>query len=126
MKVMRHWHRMPREVVDAAPLEVLKARMDGVWSYLVYWKVSLQGGSEIPVMAEPRSWKDYSWLPKPLRCSHEKHYQYDTATGACREELTNTTGTGADTSLQQGKTTTTMRKGSWKEEHTQGEMGKSP
>lgn len=73
-------------------------------------------------MAETRSWKDYSGLPKPLRCSHEEHYQYDTAVDACRKELT--TSTGADTSLQQGKTTTTIRKGSWKEEHTQGEVGR--
>lgn len=42
------------------------------------------------------------------------------------EELTNTTGTGTDTSLQQGKTITIIRKGSWKEEHTQGEVGRAP
>lgn len=54
-------------------------------------------------MAENRSWKDYSWLPKPLRSSHEEHFQYDTAIGARRKELTNTTSTGADISLQQGK-----------------------
>lgn len=49
----------------------------------------------------------------------------DTAIGTCREELTNTTSTGADTSLQQGKTTTIIRKGSREEEHTQGEVGRA-
>lgn len=76
-----------------------------------------QEGSETLIMAKPRSWRDYSWLPKPLRRSHEQCYQYDTAIGAYRE-LTNTTSTGADTSLQQGKTTTTIKNGSLKEEHT--------
>lgn len=68
-----------------------------------------QKGSETPIMVETRSWKDYSWLPKPLRCSHEERYQYDTAVGTCREELTNATSTGADTSLQQVKASSSER-----------------
>ena len=34
-RLMRHWHRLPRESVDTPPLEVVKARLDGamaVWS----------------------------------------------------------------------------------------------
>jgi len=41
MSVVRHWNRLPREVVDAPPLETLKARLDGVLSNLVYLKTSL-------------------------------------------------------------------------------------
>ncbi|KFW70143.1 hypothetical protein AS28_06455, partial [Pygoscelis adeliae] len=34
-RVVRHWNRFPREVVDAPSLEVLKARLDGAFSNLV-------------------------------------------------------------------------------------------
>ena len=48
MRVVRHWHRLPREVVDAPSLETFKARLDGALSNLVWWKVSLPmaGGLE--------------------------------------------------------------------------------
>ncbi|KFQ38666.1 hypothetical protein N332_09338, partial [Mesitornis unicolor] len=29
MRVVRHWHRFPREAVDAPSLEVFKARLEG-------------------------------------------------------------------------------------------------
>ncbi|KFO79077.1 hypothetical protein N303_04568, partial [Cuculus canorus] len=35
MSVVRHWHRLPREAVDAPSLEVFKARLDGALSSLV-------------------------------------------------------------------------------------------
>ena len=35
VRVVRHWHRLPREAVDAPSLEVLKARLDGALSNLV-------------------------------------------------------------------------------------------
>jgi len=35
MRVVRHWHRLPREVVDAPSLETFKARLDGALSNLV-------------------------------------------------------------------------------------------
>ncbi|PKU47005.1 hypothetical protein llap_2719 [Limosa lapponica baueri] len=35
VRVMRHWNRLPREVVDAPSLEVFKARLDGALSNLV-------------------------------------------------------------------------------------------
>jgi len=41
VRVVRHWHRLPREVVDAPSLAAFKARLDGALSNLVWWKVSL-------------------------------------------------------------------------------------
>ncbi|KFW67155.1 hypothetical protein AS28_00539, partial [Pygoscelis adeliae] len=35
MRVVRHWNRLPREVVDAPSLAVFKARLDGALSTLV-------------------------------------------------------------------------------------------
>jgi len=35
MRVVRHWNRLPREVVDAPSLKVFKARLDGALSNLV-------------------------------------------------------------------------------------------
>ncbi|KFO79088.1 hypothetical protein N303_04579, partial [Cuculus canorus] len=35
LRVVRHWHRLPREAVAAPSLEVFKARLDGALSSLV-------------------------------------------------------------------------------------------
>jgi len=35
VREVRHWDRLPREVVDAPSLEALKARLDGSVSSLV-------------------------------------------------------------------------------------------
>ncbi|KFV54630.1 hypothetical protein N341_01309, partial [Tyto alba] len=35
MRVVRHWHRVPREAVAAPSLEGFKARLDGAGSTLV-------------------------------------------------------------------------------------------
>ena len=32
VRVMRHWHRLPREVVDVLSLQTFSARMDGALS----------------------------------------------------------------------------------------------
>jgi len=40
-RVLRPWHRLLREAVDAPSLEVFKARLDRALSNLVQWKVSL-------------------------------------------------------------------------------------
>ncbi|KFR09360.1 hypothetical protein Y956_07879, partial [Nipponia nippon] len=34
-RVVRHWNRLPREVVDTPSLAVLKARLDGALTNLV-------------------------------------------------------------------------------------------
>ncbi|KAK4809932.1 hypothetical protein QYF61_001659 [Mycteria americana] len=36
MRVMKHWHRLPREVVDAPSLGTFKVRLDGALSNLTY------------------------------------------------------------------------------------------
>ena len=35
MRVLRHWHRLPRDTVDAPSLEVFKVRLDGALSSLI-------------------------------------------------------------------------------------------
>ena len=48
MRVVKPWPRLPREAVAAHSLAVLKARLDGALSSLVWWKMSLlmAGGLE--------------------------------------------------------------------------------
>ena len=36
MGVVKHWNRLPREVVDAPSLETFKVRLDGALSNLIY------------------------------------------------------------------------------------------
>jgi len=38
---VKHWNRLPREVVEAPPLETFKARLDGALSNLVWLEMSL-------------------------------------------------------------------------------------
>ncbi|KFP12642.1 hypothetical protein Z169_07586, partial [Egretta garzetta] len=35
MRVVKHWNRFPREVVEASSLETFKARLDGALSNLI-------------------------------------------------------------------------------------------
>ncbi|KFP22088.1 hypothetical protein Z169_14273, partial [Egretta garzetta] len=35
MRMVKHWNRLPREVVEAPSLETFKARLDGALSNLV-------------------------------------------------------------------------------------------
>jgi len=46
-RVVRHWHRLPREAVDAPSLEMFKARLDGALGSLkCAWQPCLQQGVE--------------------------------------------------------------------------------
>jgi len=35
IRVVRHWHRLPRDVVDVPSLETFKARLEGALSNLI-------------------------------------------------------------------------------------------
>jgi len=41
VRVVKHWNRLPREVVEIPSLEIFKARLDGALSNLVWLKMSL-------------------------------------------------------------------------------------
>jgi len=41
MRVVKHWHRLPREAAEAPSLETFKARLDGALSNLTELKMSL-------------------------------------------------------------------------------------
>ena len=41
LRVMKHWNRLPKEVVDAPSLETFKARLDRALSNLIELKMSL-------------------------------------------------------------------------------------
>jgi len=41
LRVVRPWHRLPREAVDAPTLDISKARLDGAFRNLGWWKGSL-------------------------------------------------------------------------------------
>ena len=44
MRLVKPWHRLPREAVEAPSLETFKARLDGALSNLVWLKMSLLTG----------------------------------------------------------------------------------
>ena len=47
LRVVRHWHRLPREVGDAPSLETFQVRLDGALSNLIELKMSLLMAGEL-------------------------------------------------------------------------------
>jgi len=41
VRVVKHWKRLPREVIEAPSLETFQAKLDGALSNLVWLKMSL-------------------------------------------------------------------------------------
>lgn len=41
MRMVKHWHRLPREVAGVSSLETFKFKLDGALSNLVYLEMSL-------------------------------------------------------------------------------------
>jgi len=63
MRVVKHWHRLPREVGDAPSLETLKARLDGALSNLIWLKMALlTGGGWTRWPSEVTSNPNYSMI----------------------------------------------------------------
>ena len=52
VRVVSHWNKLPREVMDFPSLEAFKARLNGALSNLVYWEVCLHiaEGAELDVL----------------------------------------------------------------------------
>ena len=46
-RVLTHWNRLPKEVVDASSLEALKARLDVALGSLVCWLATLHTAGEL-------------------------------------------------------------------------------
>lgn len=40
LEVIKHWHRLPREAVDASSLETSTITLDRALRNMIYWKVS--------------------------------------------------------------------------------------
>jgi len=47
VRVGKHWHRLPRQVVDVPSLETFKARLDGALSNVIWLKMSLLISGEL-------------------------------------------------------------------------------
>jgi len=68
MRVVRHWRRFPREVVDAPSLETLKARLDEALSSLIQLEMSLLTAGRVDWVAFKGPFQ-----PKPFHGSKLLH-----------------------------------------------------
>jgi len=75
MRVVKPWHRLPREVGDAPFLETFKVRLDGALSNLIYLKMSLLIAGGLDWMTfkgpfQPKPFYDPIYVPlSHQRCS---------------------------------------------------------
>ena len=79
-RVVTHWHRLPKEVVDAPLLEAFKARLDVALGSLVCWLATLHtaGGLELDGHCgpfQPRPFYD-SMKPSSDLYFYETHIAY--------------------------------------------------
>ena len=73
---MKHWNRLPKEVVDAPSLEAFKARLDVALGSLVWWLATLHiaGGLKLDDHCgsfQPRPFYDSMNM---LRIRHKRFY----------------------------------------------------
>ena len=67
---VKHWNRLPREMVDAPSLEAFKARLDGALSNLIQLKMSLLIAGELDQRTfqgvfQPKAFYDSMTSPQP-------------------------------------------------------------
>jgi len=69
MRAVKHWHRLPREVVDAPSLETFKIRLVGAPSNLIQSKMSL-----IIAGKGVGGWRGGGWTRWPLTVPSNLNY----------------------------------------------------
>jgi len=68
MRVVKHWHGLPREEVEAPPLETFKARLDRALINLIWLKKSLLTAGALGWMTsespfQPKAFYDSQFIP---------------------------------------------------------------
>jgi len=94
MKVVKHRHRLPREVVDAPSLETFKARLDGALSNLLQLKMSLLVAGGLHWMTfngpfQPKQFYDsviQHWLKCPARLGALHRENVQSLPGPCPQQ----------------------------------------
>ena len=74
-RVVTHWNRLPKEVVDAPSLEAFKARLDVALGSLVWWLATLHiaGGLKLDDHCGPFQPRHYVTFPNRIFFySHKK------------------------------------------------------
>lgn len=88
VRIVRHWNSVSREIVDVPCLAVFKARLDGVPSNQVRWKVSLlmAGGLERDEFKIPLN-SGHSVTPWKLTGEYEHNFDSKLGTKGCKEHI---------------------------------------